>query len=169
MNRKLALKNQLSIRAPGDDALDDTALRALVGYQLKRADLAMQQNFSRRVGEPFALRQVEFSVLVLLSANDNVKHKQISAALGVAPPNMVAVMSALETRQLITRRQNPADGRSSFWQLTDAGVELERAAMAAVHEMEASHVAELGALGRSELAVALYHLWSGDEASVSGY
>ncbi|WP_423822020.1 MarR family transcriptional regulator [Salinisphaera sp. SPP-AMP-43] len=160
--------NQTPATTSTIDTLDDSALRGFVGYQLKRADLIMQQTFAREVGEPFGLRQTEFSVLVLLSANDSVKHKQISAALGVAPSNMVGVMSALEKRKLVTRRQDPTDGRSSFWQLTDAGRELERRASAAVRRMENNHVADETESHRGELVEALDRLWGSDEIEASG-
>ncbi|RJS91082.1 MarR family winged helix-turn-helix transcriptional regulator [Salinisphaera sp. Q1T1-3] len=119
------------------DTVDDRSLRGLAGYQLRRADLAMQQYFVREIGEPFDLRQVEFSVLILLAANAALTHKQISESLGVAPSNMVAVMNKLAGRMLIERHEHPHDGRSFLWCLTAAGQTLEAEASGAVARMEA--------------------------------
>lgn len=145
----------------GRTRIDDTVLRQLVGYQLRRAEMAMQQRFSLEIGVPFRLRQVEFFALSLLSANHALTHKQISEALAIAPSNMVGVMAALEERDLVTRRANPADGRSFFWGLTVAGEELAGRAGAAVARLEA------GALDPAEpdrdgLTRALDGLWSSE-------
>lgn len=144
---------------PAGHGLDDSVLRKLLGYQLRRADLAMQQAFARDIGESFNLRQVEFSVLALLASNDAVRHKQISEVLGVAPSNMVGVMSGLERRQLITCRPDPSDGRSRFWQLTDQGRKLERQVAQAILEMEHRLVGETGAGDCTRLAQTLDRLW----------
>ncbi len=160
MNRNVASRRRSSLCGDRDATLDDSGLRELVGYQLKRADLAMQKLFAQEIGEPFQLRQIEFSVLVLLATNEQLTHKEISAALGVAPSNMVGVMSALEERRLVVRRQNPADGRSSFWQITESGAKLERRAATAVREMEMARFGIGGEHERGELAAVLDGLWS---------
>ncbi|MGN8159645.1 MarR family winged helix-turn-helix transcriptional regulator [Salinisphaera sp. RV14] len=162
MNRNLASTRRSPPGGGRDEALDDSGLRELVGYQLKRADLAMQKLFAREIGEPFQLRQIEFSVLVLLACNERLTHKRISAALGVAPSNMVSVMSALEARDLVIRRRNPTDGRSAFWQITEAGATLEHRAAMAVREMETSRFGIQGEQARRDLADSLDRLWAGE-------
>lgn len=161
MKRASALADSANVAEPAEHGLDDHVLRMLLGYQLRRADLAMQQVFAREIGEPFNLRQVEFSVLALLASNDAVRHKQISEVLGVAPSNMVGVMSGLERRRLIACRPDPADGRSRFWQLTDQGRKLERQVAKAVADLEHRFVGETDAADRdrNSLAQALDRLW----------
>lgn len=141
--------------------VDDTGLRQLMGYQLRRAEMAMQQRFSLAIGVPFRLRQIEFFALSLLSTNRAVTHKQISEALAIAPSNMVGVMSALEDRDLVMRRANPSDGRSFFWSLTVAGQELVDRAGAAVARMEAGALDDAEP-AREDLARALDGLWSSE-------
>ncbi|HET7313399.1 MarR family winged helix-turn-helix transcriptional regulator [Salinisphaera sp.] len=141
--------------------IEDRGLRRLIGYQLRRAEMAMQQRFSLAIGVPFQLRQVEFFALSLLAENPAVTHKQISEALAIAPSNMVGIMSGLKARDLVARRANPADGRSLFWVLTEAGRDLVQRAGAAVARMEED------ALGRAEperdeLVRALNEVWAGD-------
>lgn len=143
--------------------IDDTGLRQLIGYQLRRAEMAMQQRFSLAIGVPFGLRQVEFFALSLLACNRAVTHKQISEALAIAPSNMVAVMAGLEQRALIQRVANPADGRSFFWQLSATGDDLVQRAEVAVARMEAD-AAEAGASDRAALTRALDGLWAGDDS-----
>lgn len=123
--------------------------------------MAMQQRFSIAIGVPFRLRQVEFFALSLLSANPAVTHKQISEALAIAPSNMVGIMAGLEDRDLVTRRANPADGRSFFWGLTISGQELVDRAGAAVARME-SGALDKGEPERHDITRALDGLWSSE-------
>lgn len=116
--------------------LDQSCLKSLAGYQLRRADIAMRQAFAEHIAETFDVRPVEFSVLVLLAANAEVTHKQLSHALDVAPSNMVQVVAGLEKRRLLKRRQNPDDGRSMFLLLTATGRRLEERVRRAVTVME---------------------------------
>ncbi|KEZ78627.1 MarR family winged helix-turn-helix transcriptional regulator [Salinisphaera hydrothermalis] len=159
MKHASAQANTANFAEPARHGLDDGGLRMRLGYQLRRADLAMQQAFAREIGETFNLRQVEFSVLALLATNDAVRHKQISEVLGVAPSNMVGVMSGLEQRQLIKCRPDPSDGRSRFWLLTEPGRKLEREVAQAISEMEHRFVLERGAGDAALLVQALDRLW----------
>ncbi|GAB3677164.1 MarR family winged helix-turn-helix transcriptional regulator [Salinisphaera aquimarina] len=120
----------------GDASLSQASLKPLVGYQLRRADIAMRQAFSRHIGEPFGLRPVEFAILTLLADNERVTHKQLSEALDVAPSNMVAVVAKLKKSGLLARARNPDDGRSIVLALTREGRDLETRARSAVTAME---------------------------------
>jgi DNA-binding MarR family transcriptional regulator len=120
----------------------------------------MQQAFVQRVAKPLALRQVEFSVLMLLAKNNRVTHKQLSTALAVAPSNMVGVVAGLERRHLIERVSNPADGRSFFWRLTDGGDKLQRCALETVSAMEADLLADWPRPERAEAHALLERLWT---------
>lgn len=139
--------------------VDDSELRRLLGYQLRRAGVIMQQRFSLAIGVPFGLRQIEFYALTLLTRNDAVTHKQISMALAIAPSNMVGVMGGLEQRGLVTRRANPSDGRSFFWELTTAGARLERRVSTAAAGLEKAALRQ-SATEPGDLADMLDRLWS---------
>ncbi|WP_353111055.1 MarR family winged helix-turn-helix transcriptional regulator [Salinisphaera dokdonensis] len=124
-----------------DGELDQSPLLSLVGYQLRRADIAMRQTFTRDIVNVFNLRPVEFSVLVLLKHNSQVTHKRLSQALDVAPSNMVAVVGRLKKDGLLTRARNPSDGRSIILKLTAKGETLETEVRSAVEHMEAEALA----------------------------
>lgn len=125
-----------------DDQLDQSPLQSLLGYQLRRADIAMRQAFTRDIVNVFHLRPVEFSVLVLLKHNSQVTHKRLSQALDVAPSNMVAVVGRLKKDGLLTRARNPSDGRSIILKLTAKGETLEGRIRTAVEDMEADILAD---------------------------
>lgn len=120
------------------DQLDQSSLQSLIGYQLRRADIAMRQAFTRDIVNTFNLRPVEFSVLALLRHNTQVTHKRLSQALDVAPSNMVAVVNRLKKEGLLTRARNPSDGRSIIFKLTAKGEARETQVRSAVEKMESA-------------------------------
>ena len=141
-----------------DPATGDSVLRSLVGYQIRRTDIAMRQAFGRRIGEPYGLTPVEFSVLVLLGERGQLTHKQLSEALAVAPSNMVLVVGRLRKRVLIERTRNPDDGRSIFLLLSEAGHALQQAAQAEVERMEDEMFESMDRRTRVQLLHALRQL-----------
>jgi len=117
-------------------ALDST-LRKFSGYNLKRAYIAVQSDLLRTL-EPYGLRMISFSVLVLIADNPGIRQSTISETLCVERPNLVVVIDELENRALITRNPVPADRRAYALKVTLAGRQLCDKAVAAAdrHENE---------------------------------
>lgn len=111
-------------------------LTEVVGYHLAQASVVATVDFERHVGGPFALRKVEFSLLMLLLANGATPPKRLAQALMLAPPALTLLLDRLQERQLLRRQQNPADGRSQHVVLTAAGQRLARECAAAAVGME---------------------------------
>ncbi len=103
--------------------VDQSALRQLVGYNCRRAYLAIIGHSMKYMAE-HDLRPTSFSVLALLEHNPGVNSRQVSQALGVRPPNLVAMIASFDERGLIERRPDPKDGRSLGLHLTDEGRRL---------------------------------------------
>lgn len=103
--------------------IDQTALRQLVGYNCRRAYLAIIEHSMKYMAE-HDLRPTSFSVLALLNHNPGMNSRQVSQALGVRPPNLVAMIAAFDERGLVERRPDPNDGRSLGLHLTDEGRRL---------------------------------------------
>lgn len=103
--------------------IDQTALRQLVGYNCRRAYLAIIEHSMKYMTE-HDLRPTSFSVLALLNHNPGVNSRQVSQALGVRPPNLVAMIASFDERGLIERRPDPNDGRSLGLHLTEEGRRL---------------------------------------------
>jgi len=89
-------------------------------------------------GEPYGLRMISFSVLVLIADNPGIRQSTISETLCVERPNLVVVIDELENRALITRNPVPADRRAYALKVTLAGRQLCDKAVAAAdrHENE---------------------------------
>ena len=111
--------------SPADDArpLDLSALTSIVGYPLRRAQLAVFEDFNRRFAA-LKLSPAQYSALVVIAANPGRKQSEIAGALGIQRPNFVAMMDELERRGLAERLRTPVDRRSRALALTAAGAAL---------------------------------------------
>lgn len=105
------------------------------GYLLARSRWQAFRNFEAHVGARFELRPVEYSILVLLASNEDVSQVQLAQTLGIAAPNMTALLHKLEARGLVERRRSEADRRRQTIVLTPAGRKLVKNASAAGKDM----------------------------------
>jgi len=92
----------------------------LVGYRLRRAQLAVFQDFLIAMKD-FELRPAQFSVLAIIAANPGLKQSRVSEALGINRANFVALLDELEQRKLARRAPAPGDRRSNALFLTAKG------------------------------------------------
>lgn len=121
-------------------AVDTRYLESLMGYNARRAALAIIGVFMQRMA-PYGLRPVDFSVLSIIAHNPGVTSRQLCAELGILPPNLVGMINALEKRGLIERRPHPHDGRAVGLHMTAGGDGLMEQAehTAAELEIDATH------------------------------
>jgi len=141
---------------PADPVADGGALALgelseLLGYALKRAQLRVFEDFLRCVA-PLQLTPAQFSVLMLLENNPGRNQTEIATTLGILRPNFVAMLDALESRELCVRTRSPNDRRSHILMLTEKGrATLARAKklVATKHEARLSEV--LGPTNRAAL------------------
>jgi DNA-binding MarR family transcriptional regulator len=130
-----------------DQRLDTRYLESLLGYNARRAALAVISVFLRRMA-PYGLRPVDFSVLTLIAHNPGITSRQICTALDILPPNLVGMIKALQTRKLIVRKPHPTDRRAQGLELTAAGKRLQASAQTEATALEADVAS---ALSPSEL------------------
>jgi len=95
-------------------------LSSLLGYNLRRAQVAVFQNFTEVVGAA-ELTPGQFGVLVVIDANPGLSQTQLGNALGIDRSTVVAVIDRLESRGLVARQPAPNDRRSHALHLSDAG------------------------------------------------
>ena len=103
--------------------LDATFLQSLLGYNARRASLAIIERFHVDMAS-FDLRPVDFSVLSLIRHNPGITSRQLCHALDIQPPNMVVFLKNFEKRRLVERAPHPTDGRAMGLTLTDSGASL---------------------------------------------
>lgn len=126
--------------------LDMAELSGALGYALRRAQLAVFEDFTARFAA-LDLTPAQFSVILVIGLNPGRKQTEIARSLGIQRTNFVVMLDHLERRGLAERRRSAADGRSHAIFLTEAGeallerarlmqVEQERALVEAVGEEE---------------------------------
>ncbi len=129
---------------PCVDEVDTSYLESLLGYNARRASLAVIDVFLERMA-PHGLKPVDFSVLSLVRHNPGITSRQLCASLGILPPNLVGLVNALERRGLVNRQPHPRDGRAQGLHLTTAGQALIEAAEVTATELESEAASELTA------------------------
>src|SRR5436309_8974265 len=117
--------SRLARKQPSEDAADTAALQLgelteQLGYALKRAQLKIFEDFLRCVA-PLQLTPAQFSVLLLLDKNPGRNQTEIANTLGILRPNFVAMLDALESRELCVRMRSTNDRRSHILMLTEKG------------------------------------------------
>ncbi|MCI4666458.1 MAG: MarR family transcriptional regulator [Neomegalonema sp.] len=143
-------------RSAGDDVarVSDATLRGFVGYDLKRAMNVIRADL-RRTLEPFGLRMLTLTALVLIVDNPGLRQSQLADAMDIERPNLVVLLDELERRELIVRDRVPTDRRAYALKATLAGRRLCEQAVAAVNAHEARLFCDLTEERRAELITAL--------------
>jgi DNA-binding MarR family transcriptional regulator len=120
---------------PAVDDVDMSYLETLIGYNARRAALAVIGEFFEQMAV-YDLKPVEFSVMSVVLHNPGVTSRQLCAALDILPPNLVGLIQLLETRGLIERKPHPYDGRAVGIHPTHEGVALMMKAELTARELE---------------------------------
>lgn len=134
----------------GAAAIELGPLPSLAGYVLRRAQLAVFQDFWRNFAA-FDIRPAQYAVLIVIERNPGLRQSQISSALNIKRANLVALLDSLESRGLAKRVPVASDRRSYALHLTEQGTAL----MQKLAEVSEAHEARIGAVigeaGRKEL------------------
>ncbi|MBN9527109.1 MAG: MarR family transcriptional regulator [Alphaproteobacteria bacterium] len=147
---------RIAAKTPSDDvdgdagALDVGRLQEHVGYALRRAQLAVFQDFIQTM-EKVALRPAQYSVLLVMDTHPGLKQTEIAALLGIKRTNFVALVDELEQRGLAERAPSPTDRRSNALYLTKAGKALLARAEKTVTEHEQRLIGLIGVEGKRQL------------------
>jgi DNA-binding MarR family transcriptional regulator len=130
--------------------LDYGVLDELLGYQLRRAQVALFLAFHAATrGE--AITPPRFTALVLVGANPGIGQSTLGQALGIARSGAMMLTDWMEERSLAERRRRPGDGRSWGVHLTARGEKLLAAMKRRVAAEDRKRAAVLTARERREL------------------
>lgn len=108
---------------PDGNGVELGMLKTLLGYHLRRAQVAVFQHFSETMGEA-DITPAQFGVLSVINGNPGLSQTQLGNALGIDRSTVVAMIDRLEARDLVKREAAPNDRRSHALRLAEAGVAL---------------------------------------------
>lgn len=114
----------------------DAEMRNLMTYQLRRASSEVLLSVSRLL-EPFGLRRTTLSALSVISQNPGVSPSQLAQALSMERPNIVQIITQLETAEFILRKRAVDDGRAYSLFATAHGAEQCKRALGELDRFDA--------------------------------
>ena len=117
------------------EKVDTRFLESLIGYNARRAALAIIEEFLERMAV-YGLKPVDFSVMSVIVHNPGVTSRQLCASLNILPPNLVSLIQSLDSRGLVERLPHPHDGRAVGLHPAKKGKALMVQAEATASELE---------------------------------
>ena len=128
-----------------------------LGYLLKHAQARMGQLYAEALA-PYGVDAHELGVLMLLDDHEPASQQHAATRLGVDRTTMVAVLDALQTKGLVSRRPDAADRRRNVVELTAAGRDVLSEAAGASEDAERTLLAPLSARDARQLRDALHRV-----------
>jgi len=148
MPRPAAKRNR--VPAP----IERGVLEELLGYHLRRSQVAVFQDFARAM-DGIDLTPGQFGVLALIQANPGLSQSALGQAMGVDRSTVVAVIDKLEGRGLVQRAAAANDRRSNALRLSADGMRRFAAALKRVYGHERNITRRLSAAERGQLLALL--------------
>lgn len=151
------------IAATGDAAgvgPDFGELPGLLGYELRRAQLAVFKHFMATVAQEDITPGL-YGTLVLIDRNQGMSQSDLARALSLDRSTMVAVIDQLERRGLVQRLKDPGDRRRHALHLTAGGRSFLDRVRRRVGEHERTIAQDLSEQERQQLFTLLRKLQAG--------
>ncbi|MDO9413325.1 MAG: MarR family transcriptional regulator [Pseudolabrys sp.] len=123
--------------------IDLGVLNEHLGYFVRRFQVAIFQDFIRRLSR-IDISPAQFSVLVIIGANEGLSQSELGSTLGIERARLVRMLHLLDKRGLTERLPSSADGRRHALRLTRAGQTTLKQAKALAAQHEASLLPKLG-------------------------
>ena len=139
-------------QSAGDGRASEPASR--LGYLLKHAWLRLGELTSAALA-PYGVTGRELAVLLTLADGEPASQQQAARSLGIDRTTMVALLDALEGKNLVARRPHAEDRRRNVVELTASGRSTLREATAAGHAAEREFLAPLAGAQAEQLRAAL--------------
>ena len=135
MSGRTSKKHAGKAAPPAKAALNYGLLSDLIGYNLRRAQAIVFDDFIRSMADS-RVTPGQFGVLTMIRANPGISQSALARAIGTERSSMVAVLDQLEARGLAERGAAQHDRRSHALRLTSQGEALLRALEPQVRQHE---------------------------------
>ncbi|HET7811775.1 MAG TPA: MarR family transcriptional regulator [Steroidobacteraceae bacterium] len=120
MARKKSPSQNEDLRAQSTLGIDLDCLPTLLGFNIRRAQIALWRDFNRNVAEGY-VRPGIFSALLLANANPGIAQIEIASQLGIDKASVVSLIDRMEDSGWVTRRRSTDDRRRQGIFLTAEG------------------------------------------------
>src|SRR5690348_18287525 len=90
--------------------IDLDCLPTLLGFNIRRAQIALWRDFNRNVAEGY-VRPGVFSALLLANANPGIAQIEIANQLGIDKASVVSLIDRMEDAGWVTRKRSTDDRR----------------------------------------------------------
>ena len=117
------------------DKINSGFLEELIGYQLRRAQTALFQDFSLALGEK-QITPGQFGLLVKIKHNQGISQTGLAKAVGVERSTLGETIDRFEKRNLVERRKHETDRRAYALFLTEEGEQFLQSIMPIVFHHE---------------------------------
>ena len=144
----------------GGGVVDLDVLPEIVGYSLRRAQVAIYQDFIRTIGG-LDIRPAQFAAMVLVGANAGLSQTTLAASLGIDRSGVVTLIDALEARGLARRVRSATDRRTYAIELTADGQALLARLKVMVLDNDRRSTGSFSAEERDTLIALLRRLYEG--------
>ena len=130
--------------------IDYDGLDSLLGYALRRAQIAAFEDFYRATAG-LGITPPRFTALVILGANPGLSQTALGQVLGIARSGAMLITDWLVSRGFAERRARPNDGRAWGLHLTRRGERMLEELKRKVRAHDGRFAARLGAAERRTL------------------
>lgn len=137
--------------------LDLDVLPELLGYNVRRAQIALWRDFLHTVAEG-EIRPGMFSAIVLVRANPGISQVELAKELGIDKATMVGLTDRLEDAGWILRKRSREDRRRHGLTVTPEGQKIYRELRREMIEHERKFVERFSASERKQLIALLQRL-----------
>jgi DNA-binding MarR family transcriptional regulator len=132
----------------GQDALDR------VTWALRRAELAVQALKEQRL-RPLGMAAAHYTLLISIHSEPGLIGAELARRLNVTPQAIASLVTRLEDRGQLERREHPRHRHVQELHLTDAGREALRGADAVITDIERQITDHLGPDATTQLRALL--------------
>ncbi len=115
------------------------ALEALLGFQLRRAQIKLFQHFKSCMTD-LAITPGQSGVLILIESNPGINQAALARAMQIERATLGETIDYLQEKQWVERHKSPSDGRSYALHLSAKGKNIMRKLHPAIvaHEQDVS-------------------------------
>jgi len=133
-----------------EQALERRSLQALLGFQLRRAQIKLFQHFKSSISD-LCLTPGQAGVLILIENNPGISQAALARALEIERATLGETIDYLQKNTWVERRKSPSDGRSYALHLSSQGKRIMKKLQPSIETHEKNVCGNLSAKERSDL------------------